>query len=130
MQSKLLTLVLFFGISVSFNACQEDSRAKVLVGQWSYLEFQMNDQVMSGKELGNPTMHFKNDGNYNITFGEMSEDGRWRLEGDNLITDSKKHKKDNVLLIVELSESKLVLEGEAEGNKIIITLVPEKAHAE
>lgn len=121
----LLNWTVLVGVLLYISACnQGDGKASIIVGKWSYQEFQMGDQKMTGDQLGNPTMHFMNDETYDISFGEMSEKGKWRLEGDNLITVSQSNEQDNSLLLVEVSESKLVLEGEAGDNKIIITLVP------
>jgi len=84
----------------------------------------MNDEVMSGEQLDNPTMEFFGDGKYKIEFGEMSDEGSWKIEGDELITTSSKNNQTDRLKIEELTQDKLVLHNDVNGNRAYITLVP------
>lgn len=124
--SKFATpLVLVFVITL-FACNQGDERTKFLVKKWTYQEFKMNEQSMSGEQLGNPTMEFFEDGTYKVDFGAMSEEGTWKIEGDNLITESKNHPNPNTLKIIELTENKLKFDGSVEDNSVTLTLVSSK----
>lgn len=119
-------LAIGFTLLVIMGCKHEDARTKMLVKKWAYQEFKMNDEAMSGEDLGNPTMEFMADGKYKVEFGPMSEEGDWQLKGDELKTKSKTQEQTNTLKILSLEENKLVFSGDAEGNTVTITLVPFK----
>jgi hypothetical protein len=104
----------------------KDEKSKLLVRKWSYKEFKMNNETMTGKQLGIPVMEFFADGSYKFEFSGMTEEGKWKITGNELTTasDDKKTKR---LKIEELTENKLVLHSEEEGNKVYITLEPDTA---
>lgn len=101
-----------------------DERSRLLVRKWSYKEFRINDETMSGEQLDNPVMEFFADGTYNLDFGAMTEKGQWKIHRDELVTVTGDGAKTDRLKIEELSENKLVLHSVVEGNKACITMVP------
>lgn len=113
---------------IGFVSCKtkSDDRSNLLVKKWLYVEFKMNDEVMTGEQFQNPVMEFFDDGKYKIEFGVMSEEeGEWKIEKDELVTTTNDGKT-NRFQIVELTADKLVLHSEVEGNKAFITLAPAK----
>ena len=112
-----------------FTSCESEAekKSKMLTKKWAYEEFKMNNETYTSEQLGNPYMEFFKDGKYKLEFGPMSDEGTWKVEGDELITNSAEEEgSPNHLEIQELTESKLVLFSDFEGSKAYITLVPAK----
>lgn len=124
---KISTLSLLLIAALCFMySCKDESAAKkqLLARKWKYAEFRMNDEVMSGAQMGNPTMEFTADGKYKAEFGPRTEEGEWSIEKNELVTKAKGDHKENRLQIKELSEQKVVLYNEVDSTKATVTLVP------
>lgn len=106
-------------------SCKDESEAKkqLLAKKWTYQEFRMNDETMTGAQMGNPSMEFLTDGTYKAQFGPRTEEGVWRIEKDELVTKAKGDNKENRLKIKELTEQKAVFYNEVDSNKATVTLV-------
>ena len=119
-------LFMIFILAGCKNADQK--KADMISKRWKYEEFKMNDEIFKGAQLGNPQWEFFDDGKYTLEFGEMTEQGTWKVKGNELITASAEEPDlPNHLKIEELSEQKLVLYSEVEGDQAFITLVPAPA---
>lgn len=106
------------------NGSKDAEQSKLLAKKWTYQEFRMNDEVMSGDQMGSPTMEFLENGTYKAEFANLSEEGEWRIEKGKLVTKPKGGTKENLLQINELTAEKAVLFSEVDTNKATITLVP------
>lgn len=109
-----------------FASCKNetDAQKQLLAKKWKYEEFRMNNETMSGEQMGNPTMEFTADGKYKAEFGSRVEEGDWRIEKNELVTKAKGDHKENRLEIKELTEQKAVFFNEIDSNKATVTLVP------
>ncbi len=105
-----------------------DEKEKLLVRKWAYKEFKMNNESMTGEQMGNPVMEFLADGKYKVEIGGILEEGVWKIEKEELVTTTKpkegETEKTNRLKIHELTNEKLVLFSDAGGNKAYVTLIP------
>jgi len=126
-QIRKIASGLFFVLFLTvFFSCKNDADVKkqLLTRKWNYKEFSMNGEVMSGEQLGNPWMEFKDDGTYQAQFGPRLEEGEWRIDKDELLTKSKNDNKENRLKIKELTENSAVFYNETDNTKATVSLVP------
>lgn len=122
---KISILGLMFAfVLVSCNGSKDAEQSKLLARKWTYKEFRMNDEVMSGDQMGNPTMEFLENGTYKAEFGMKQEEGEWRVEKGQLVSKPKGGDKENRLQIKELTAEQVVLYNEVDSNKATVTLVP------
>ncbi len=123
---KIFAALLLLSSVCFLFSCKDESEAKkqLLAKKWTYQEFRMNDEVMSGAEMGNPSMEFLADGTYKAQFGPRTEEGIWRVEKNELVTKAKNDNKENRLQIKELTEQKVVFYNEVDSNKATVTLIP------
>ncbi|HXH17858.1 MAG TPA: hypothetical protein VNJ07_02155 [Chitinophagales bacterium] len=121
----IVSFILFFLVSCNNRSSEKE---KLIARKWSYKEFRMNNDTMTAEQMGNPTMEFFPDGKYKVEMGKIVEEGKWHIEGDELVTTvlKKNSKPDtsNKLKIYELTADKLVLHSDAGGNKAYVTLIP------
>ncbi len=122
---KLLPLLLAMMLGFACKT-KTDEKSKLIAKKWSYMEFKMNDEVMTGEQLEYPVMEFLDDGKYKIEFGPMSEEGKWQVEGNELVTTTNENKTTR-LKIMEITEEKLILHSEVDGSSVYITLAPATA---
>lgn len=120
--------VLAISFMLFITACDSaDSQTDLLAKKWVYEEVEVGGQTMSGDMLGSPIMEFRADGTYNMEFGGMEEGGTWKIQNDKLITVGQDVDDEQELTIIELTESKLVVEGEADGATMKVTMVPHES---
>ena len=106
-------------------ACNSSSNKKNIVKNWTYHEISMNGKVMTAQELGNPTINFKEDGKYVLSFGPMSDSGKWELRADTgFYTISEVSQSSQELAILKLSKDTFRLKNNTVEMDLILTMVP------
>ena len=95
-----------------------------ILKKWKYQSMLLNDQELSGEQLGEPTMEFRADSTFVMEFGGVIEDGTWRIEDGILKTITSKNKDTQELLIETISDSTLVLSGLESGSNVRVVMVP------
>ncbi len=106
-------------------ACNSSSSKKSIVKKWTYHEISMNGKVMTAQELGNPTIDFKEDGKYVLSFGPMSDSGKWELRADTgFYTISEISQSSQELAILKLSNDTFRLKNNTVESDLILTMGP------
>jgi hypothetical protein len=106
-------------------ACNSNSNEKNIVKKWTYHEISMNGKVMTAQELGNPTIDFQEAGKYILSFGPMSDSGKWELRADTgFYTVSDVSKSSQELSILKLSKDTFRLKNNSVESDLILTMVP------
>lgn len=121
---KNIVLLLMVCTTLLF-ACNSSSNKKNIVKNWTYHEISMNGKVMTAQELGNPTINFKEDGKYVLSFGPMSDSGKWELRADTgFYTISEVSQSSQELAILKLSKDTFRLKNNTVESDLILTMVP------
>jgi hypothetical protein len=119
-------IVLLLATSVTLLiACNTGSNKRNIVKKWTYHEISMNGKVMTAEELGNPTIDFREDGKYVLSFGPMSDSGKWELRADTgFYTISEVSQSSQELAIMKLSKDTFRLKNNTVESDLILTMVP------
>ena len=132
LKMKSLSGILMLALALFVFSCNNQPSATdnstLIAKKWSYHEFKMNEEIMSGEQMGNPTMEFFTDGTYKVEFGPMSDEGTWKITGDELETTSGSTQEPSKMKIESLTAEKCVLQSEIQGNTAFITLIPVSAN--
>jgi hypothetical protein len=119
------TVLLSLASATLFFACNSGSSEKHIVKKWTYHEISMNGKIMTAQELGNPTIDFKEDGKYILSFGPMSDSGKWELRADTgFYTISEVSQSSQELAIMKLSKDTFRLKNNTVESDLILTMIP------
>lgn len=73
------------------NSCKTDNRQNdIICKKWKYHQMQVNGSVLNSKQLGEPIIQFYENGNYRLSYGPMSDTGKWELANNIITTTSVK----------------------------------------
>ncbi|MDX2188887.1 MAG: hypothetical protein SFY32_03410 [Bacteroidota bacterium] len=88
---------------------------------WKVQEMNIAGQAISGDAVANFSFDIRPDGSY-LMKAMAEESGKWRISrnGDSLVTLNSMSERPAASLIKELTDEKLVLEGNSEGASIIM----------
>ena len=78
-----------------------------IVGRWEYERVLMNGEEQSVQELGNPSLIINQDGTYFIDFGQVKEEGTWRLEDDTIYVKAEGQPEQEALLVRKITDETL-----------------------
>jgi hypothetical protein len=85
-------------------ACNNSTK---FVGSWELESLQLQDELITAADLGNPVYTFNENNTYSIKVSGLAQNGAWALEGDKLtLIDNDNPDSDNILTIVESNEYK------------------------
>ena len=108
-----------------FMACNSGGKKSLITKDWVYYEISVNGKTMGAEELGSPTISFKEDGTYKLSFGPMSDSGKWELKTDTTFyTSSEITQSSQDLLILKLTKDTFRMKNAKGENDLKLTLVP------
>ena len=122
-----LTKALIFTVALlSFTACSK-SKKELLAKDWKATELTFAGVTLTGDQVS-LVYSFKNDGTFSRTMDGKTEDGKWDLTGDDKKLELQFNEGSAKLekTVKELTEEKLVLEGEELTMQRTETFVPVK----
>lgn len=103
------------------------SKKKMIAKKWAYHEIATNGKVLTSKELGNPVIAFNDNGFYKLSYGPMSDSGKWELKSDTTfytISDVSNQSQD--LVILKLTKDTFRLKYPLADDLVTLTMVPAK----
>lgn len=110
----ILTVILF-----SCNSGTPD-----FVGSWNLSTIKIAGDIVSAKDIENPTYNFNEDHTYEIIVNGVSEKGAWKKEGDYLIlVDFNNAEIENKFKIIESTPYKFLFSSGEDENSSEVLLV-------
>lgn len=115
--------ILMFGIVALFVQCKQEDKTALLFGDWKAVQW-----TSAGKATDRPTagvrFRFSPDGRYEAGYGEQSETGVFRLEGDKLYTTADAVQKiEKVVRLSTINADSLVMDMNRTGQPEQLILV-------
>ncbi len=114
----VILLVVVFGCNTNI------SKKKLIAQKWAYHEIATNGKVLTSKELGSPVIDFKENGFYKLSYGPMSDSGKWELKSDTTFyTISTISNQSQDLIILKLTKDTFRLRYPLAEDLVTLTMV-------
>jgi len=120
---KNIALFLIYAVFAILVSCT--SKSDLIAKKWSMKQMEIAGQKLDGDAVSGFSFDIKQDGTYKMTAME-EETGKWKLNGDSLITTRDYDSQSASVIIKELKADKLVLIGSSEGVDMMMEFVLEE----